>query len=237
MDTERQIILLAGAKQHGKDTFALALTDNHAYVRFAFADALKKCAAAALGVNVSVFHDNARKEEPIPGYPHQTYRGFLENLGTEYFREKFPGIWPNTVVSLIRASHCEHAVISDCRFDDEIKRMLQAFPLARQKVVTVIRPDAKPEPTDGMLRSFEQMRAEAIAYAAANGTKLVPCDKLDVEFPSNAELTKFRTDAAEVAHVSAWNYRLFLPDFVLVNNGTFADMSAAAAQLNTHMGN
>lgn len=63
--TKRTIIALTGPAGCGKDTVADYLCHEHGFERFAFADAVKREAAAAFGVSVEMFNCRATKEKPF----------------------------------------------------------------------------------------------------------------------------------------------------------------------------
>lgn len=81
----RYVIGIAGLKRAGKDTFAQVLREvaverGFAFVTVAFADPLRQAAAAAYGVDVDVFTDDARKDEICPAWG-ISHRQMLINLG------------------------------------------------------------------------------------------------------------------------------------------------------------
>ena len=79
------IIGIGGLKRSGKDTFArvvadVARKDGIAVAVIAFADAVRRAAAAAYGVDAAVFTDDARKDTICEAWG-ITYRQMLINLG------------------------------------------------------------------------------------------------------------------------------------------------------------
>jgi hypothetical protein len=79
------IIGIGGLKRSGKDTFTrviadVARGDGFAVAVIAFADAVRQAAAAAYGVDASIFTDDARKETICEAWG-ITYRQMLINLG------------------------------------------------------------------------------------------------------------------------------------------------------------
>ncbi len=81
----RYVIGIGGLKRAGKDTFArvlreVAIERGFAFVSVAFADPLRQAAAAAYGVDISVFTDDAKKDNVCPEWG-ITYRQMLINLG------------------------------------------------------------------------------------------------------------------------------------------------------------
>lgn len=81
----RYVIGIGGLKRAGKDTFARVLREvaverGFAFATVAFADPLRQAAAAAYGVEVEVFTDDAKKDTVCPLWG-ITYRQMLLNLG------------------------------------------------------------------------------------------------------------------------------------------------------------
>lgn len=107
------VIGIGGLKRSGKDTFArvivsAAVTRGFAVASIAFADPLRRAAAAAYGVDVSIFTDDARKDTVCEAWG-ITYRQMLINLG-EAMRgvneDHWVKAWRQSVAGLIRpASH------------------------------------------------------------------------------------------------------------------------------------
>lgn len=92
------VVGIGGFKRTGKDTFARVVADvaksrGFAVATIAFADPLRRAAAAAAayGVDVSIFTDDARKETVCPAWG-ITYRQMLINLG-EAMRMVDPDHW------------------------------------------------------------------------------------------------------------------------------------------------
>lgn len=81
----RYIVGIGGLKRAGKDTFARVLREvaverGFAFVTVAFADPLRQAAAAAYGVEVDDFTDDAKKDTVCPEWG-ITHRQMLINLG------------------------------------------------------------------------------------------------------------------------------------------------------------
>lgn len=81
----RYVIGIGGLKRAGKDTFArvlreVAIERGFAFATVAFADPLRQAAAAAYGVDISAFTDDAKKDTVCPEWG-ITYRQMLINLG------------------------------------------------------------------------------------------------------------------------------------------------------------
>lgn len=90
------IVGIGGFRRSGKDTFARVVADvarerGFAVATIAFADPLRHAAAAAYGVDVSIFTDDARKDTVCDAWS-ITYRQMLINLG-EAMRSVDPDHW------------------------------------------------------------------------------------------------------------------------------------------------
>jgi dephospho-CoA kinase len=101
-------ILLIGKAGSGKDTVADYLGQRYGFKRYAFADKLKQIA-------LELFPDMFKQGKP---------RSLLQNIGT-YFRTIDEDVWVNYVLRRIQAEAPEHAVISDCRYANELHRCLE----------------------------------------------------------------------------------------------------------------
>jgi hypothetical protein len=95
------LIALAGEAGSGKTTAARLLARHFGFTRASFADALKRSAAAALGVPVSLLEDSKRDQHYRVALLHDgdvirelTVREFLQHYGSEAHREVFgPDFW------------------------------------------------------------------------------------------------------------------------------------------------
>lgn len=90
------VVGIGGFRRSGKDTFARVVADiarerGFAVATIAFADPLRHAAAAAYGVDVSIFTDDARKDTVCDAWS-ITYRQMLINLG-EAMRSVDPDHW------------------------------------------------------------------------------------------------------------------------------------------------
>jgi hypothetical protein len=150
-----KVVAACGLARHGKDTFS-DVAVSQGFVKVSFAAALKSACAAAFGLPVEHFHDASLKAAPFPGYPDETYRTVMQKVGTDLFRNAYPGIWikaaQNTMQNIMnRQDNFAGFVISDMRFGDELA-FVRSIP--GSIVVRVIRPgystleDAHPSETE-----------------------------------------------------------------------------------------
>jgi len=96
----RYLVGISGFKRSGKNTFADVLRNvaherGLAFVAVAFADPLRRAAAAAYGVDVSNFTDDAKKDTVCEAWG-ITYRQMLINLG-EAMRSVDADHWVKTL--------------------------------------------------------------------------------------------------------------------------------------------
>jgi len=140
-------IAILGLKGHGKDTAAQCL-EQLGYENIKFAGPLKEM-LYTLYQQIGFMRGQAAqridgdlKEEVCP-HLKVTPRWAMQSLGTEWGRvEIHPDIWLNLAVERIRMH--DKVVVTDCRFDNEFKR-LQAN---RFLTIRVERPELMAQATD-----------------------------------------------------------------------------------------
>ena len=82
------IIGLSGKKQSGKDTVAMHLTEEYGFVRYAFADPIKKACQVIFGfTDAQCWGD---EKEIVDSYWNITPRKVFQIFGTELFQYEFP---------------------------------------------------------------------------------------------------------------------------------------------------
>ncbi len=120
------IIGLTGGKGVGKSTVAKVFVEK-GFTELAFADPLKRAAAELLGIPADwlLSASSQDKEAIVPGF-NFTYRTFLQKLGTDFARDMIINdFWIDRMeVSLASLSKTTPIVISDIRFDNEAKLVL-----------------------------------------------------------------------------------------------------------------
>lgn len=134
MNLTKFIIGITGKRGVGKSTAAKYLTGSaNRFVELSFADPLKKACSALLGVEEKWFYDQNLKEKVIPFWG-QTPRYFMQKFGTEVFRDFVPTItpevnslWIQLMEKQINESDDHLFVISDVRFDDEAKLLIEKY--------------------------------------------------------------------------------------------------------------
>jgi len=128
----KQILLLSGYARSGKDSVANLLEEEHGYLRFAFADALKDMVATETGIPVALFHSQ-QKDTVIPhSAPPTTYRDLLINIADKK-RAVDPDIFSRLVGKQISESNAEYIVVSDWRYKREesfLRSFLESQPVS-----------------------------------------------------------------------------------------------------------
>lgn len=146
------ILLVAGKKQHGKDTFARLAQDvlkkydsQWTIRRLAFADNLKAAAKIIFKLSEEQLYGS---EKEISDYRYyKTPREILQLLGTEVVRTIHPDTWVLSLIHQIDEEWDQSAckprrplfVITDARFPNEIDLVHAHFGTAR--AVWIERPD------------------------------------------------------------------------------------------------
>ena len=148
---------MSGYAGSGKDTVAAHLIENHAYVRFAFADVLKDMVAEQYNIDVKMLHTPELKEAALSQYPVFTADKFGEMIHSfmqKEFKKDDNGVlcwtpralailegsvkrsvnssyWVGRVVQKIKESSKNNPdasfVISDLRYKSEVKQLEAAF--------------------------------------------------------------------------------------------------------------
>ena len=130
------IIALCGFIGSGKDTVADYLVNFHEFRRESFANSLKDAVAAVFGWDRLMLEGRTKesrawREQRDEWWSDRlgmniTPRFVLQNWGTEVLRGKFhDDIWIASVENKIRNSK-DHIVITDCRFQNEIRAIKKA---------------------------------------------------------------------------------------------------------------
>lgn len=112
------VVAFCGQKFHGKDTAAKALIERYGFVRVSFADGLKQVIATALRVPVAQLEDPAFKET-IHEPSGKTYRWWLQQAGTEWFRSGWDAVWVDWWRREIEEKRYAKVVTTDLRFPNE----------------------------------------------------------------------------------------------------------------------
>lgn len=128
-----RVICFVGERGSGKDTAADALR-VYGFKKYAHADGLREVAKVVFGITDEEMSDRVLKESPLGRgkWGHQPVRWFLKVIGTECFRDNFPGVWIERLWTTIGDK--QRVVIPDCRFWDE-------HDAARERGAIVVRID------------------------------------------------------------------------------------------------
>lgn len=129
------LIAITGKKQSGKGTLAQLLIQMD-YVQVDFADALRDVCRAAFDLTDMDMLLPTQKEIPLRRFPFRSPRNILQTVGTDLFREAFPGVWVEAWGR--RAAKHELVVAADLRFLDEAARIRELGGV----ILRVVRPDA-----------------------------------------------------------------------------------------------
>lgn len=109
-------IALTGLKGSGKDTAAKAFDNTHN--RLAFADPVKEVCRIVFGLTDAEMNDPMLKQATLRRWPYMSPRSIMQKVGTECFREHFPGVWIENAKRR-REESDKPVVLTDMRFEDE----------------------------------------------------------------------------------------------------------------------
>lgn len=90
-------------------------TETPDFQRLTFSD------YAALELGQLAAYDKYTSGFPKPAKGPMTARQVMQFWGSEIFRKAYGGVWIDATLRKIRKSGCEFAVITDCRFPNELK--------------------------------------------------------------------------------------------------------------------
>jgi hypothetical protein len=129
-----KIIAFSGRKQSGKSTaceYVAKVITTRDYNRFttkiySFADPLKQdICMKILGLSYNqCYGSDEEKNSPTHltwNNRQLTARDVMQIVGTEMFRTMYPDVWVHALVNKIKEDNTEVALISDCRFPNEVE--------------------------------------------------------------------------------------------------------------------
>lgn len=121
------LIGLTGPAGCGKDTVALLCNRHGGFFRYSMAGPLKRGIETMFNLKPSIWEDRILKETDLPGIE-RSPRYLAQTLGTEWGRQLVhPDVWLLLMMKsweAVRLSACPRMVISDIRFDNEAKKVL-----------------------------------------------------------------------------------------------------------------
>jgi len=150
-----QLIGMTGFKRSGKDTGAKYLIENHGYIRYAFADALKSACSEIFMLSEEQ-RDGNEKETPDSRWGGLSARKIFQIFGTDIMRDRlgecFPELkelsnhlwtyrfelWYN---DLLKKNPDARVIVTDLRFpnEEEVLRRYNAYVIkVNRKEVTSI---------------------------------------------------------------------------------------------------
>jgi hypothetical protein len=122
------IIGIIGAIGSGKDTVADYLVKHHGFIRLSFAGKVKDVAHIVFGWDRELLEGLTKESrawrEVVDPYWEISPRVALQRIGTEMFRTYIhPDTWVKAVIRTIQATPELNYVITDCRFENEVKAL------------------------------------------------------------------------------------------------------------------
>lgn len=114
------IICFIGERGSGKDTAADALSLMD-FGKLSYADGVREVAEVVFGITEAEVTHRELKEAPLGRgkWADKPPRWFLKMIGTECFRDNFPGVWIERLWRLVREKNLRNVTIPDTRFWDE----------------------------------------------------------------------------------------------------------------------
>lgn len=153
--SKKLIIGLTGAAGVGKSAFARELEVIYGFERMSLAQPLKLMLAGLLstwGYNeaaIKFWIEGDGKERPCPALAYQTPRHAMQQLGTEFGRQRIGGeVWVNHLLKRIEASDATRIVIDDVRFDNEAEAIVQLLDGSMFRIIPAPGKGPKRQPGD-----------------------------------------------------------------------------------------
>lgn len=124
-----KIIAFAGRKQSGKTTgceyIANIIGSNLSHKIYSFADPLKQdICINILGLSYEQCYGSDDDKNSLTqlhwNNQQLTARDVMQIVGTEIFRAMYPNVWVNALINKILRDKVDIALISDCRFPNEV---------------------------------------------------------------------------------------------------------------------
>jgi hypothetical protein len=137
------IVLLRGFAYSGKDYVGQILCNQYNYKRFAFADSLKKIVSNTFNCPLDILHSQEGKLQICETDTHKrTYRQILIDEALRLRNENINVFVEYCCKEIINSNHDEipkNIVITDWRYQNEIKILNSSFPTYKIIPVHVIR--------------------------------------------------------------------------------------------------
>jgi len=128
------IVGLLGNKRSGKDTAADYLCENHNFVKYSFADPLKKACQEIFVLSDEQLYGTETDKETVDERWNASARTILQRVGTEMFRQQLTTIFPEMeeigkniwvyrfklwYQKFKKENPTKNVILADVRFDNE----------------------------------------------------------------------------------------------------------------------
>lgn len=139
----------------------------------------------------AIFNNNAALKEHKKKRGYMTGREVMQYFGTEVFRAVYPNVWADSCIRRIVRQNPSWAVITDCRFPNEV----EAVQNAGGKVIRLTRDPADGADTHFSERALDQENFDWSRFDAVLDNKNMNIHQQNVEIA--ALIQKWWPDAAE----------------------------------------
>jgi len=121
------ILAFSGRKQSGKDTSANFLLDlaPDKVKLYSFAYQLKRVAHEVFGLTKEQCWGNNESKDEFVEHVGMTARQLMQRIG-DVFRKIDPDVWVKSCLNQIKAEKLPFAIITDCRFPNEVRAVKKA---------------------------------------------------------------------------------------------------------------
>lgn len=109
-----------------------------------------------------VSSETAFKLSPLRKLGPMTAREVMQFWGTEIYRRAYGNVWADACIRKIRQSGCELAVITDCRFPNELETIQEAGGKVLKLTRNIFPEDKHPSETAFDEENFDQSRFDGV---------------------------------------------------------------------------
>jgi phosphomevalonate kinase len=176
------IILIRGFSHSGKDFVGNILCKKYGYMRFAFADSLKKLVAYKYNCDLNILHSQKGKLETcFTDNLKRTYRQILIDEARE-MRQVNPDVFvKHSCEEIKQLSSASKIVITDWRYENEISVLHDMFPNDNIYTIHIIRKEQTESPVND-ISEYQLMnyKCDYLIYNNMDNSIYNEIDKIEI---------------------------------------------------------
>lgn len=183
------IVAFSGKRGVGKDTAADVLCRELGFERIGLADPMKRFVGEVFDFTYEQLWGPSARREAIDPRWGKTPRELLQTLGTEWGRNMgHPDVWVRHLVrkanQILDAGRKRGIVVTDVRFENELRVLAGAG----AHVIRILRPQTRPEASDGATAAAWSIASQHASEVALDG---LPTTAFDAVIHNVSSLADF----------------------------------------------